>query len=90
MITYKAKHILISELEDAEYVYEKLQAGESFEKLAYEFSECDTATNGGDLGSFRSGEMVAEFEKALYQIKTGEISSPVKTKFGYHIIFRIS
>ena len=84
--SYKASHILLSDKEDAEYILEKLEAGESFEDLAKEFSECDSAVKGGDLGVFSSGTMDAAFEKALYHMKTGDISSPVVTKYGYHII----
>ena len=68
---------------------EELEAGKSFEELAKEYSECDSAKNGGDLGRFQSGTMLAEFEKALYHMKTGEIKSGVKTKFGHHIIKRL-
>lgn len=87
---YQAKHILISEKEDAQYVLEKINQKESFEALAKEFSECESSHNGGDLGRFRSGVMDAEFEKALYQMKPGEVKGPIKTRFGYHIILKIS
>lgn len=89
MEIYKAKHILISEEDDIEYIKEQIDSGKSFEDMAKEFSECDTASNGGDLGTFSSGTMVAEFEKALYFMQVGEIKYGVKTKFGYHIIHRI-
>ena len=85
---YKASHILLSDLEDANYVLEKINNGESFEKLAEDFSECDSAKNKGSLGVFSSGTMDAAFEKALYHMKEGDISSPIKTKYGFHIIKR--
>lgn len=85
---YRARHILVSEADDLNYIMDKLNHGESFEKLAEEFSECDTAAIGGNLGRFQSGTMVPEFEKALYMMEVGEIKSGVKTKFGYHIILR--
>ena len=87
--SYRARHILLEEFDDAEYVLEKLSAGESFEHLARELSECDTAKNGGDLGIFYTGDMLPEFERALYKMKVGEISRPVKTKYGYHIIEKL-
>jgi len=86
---YKAKHILIEDLEDAEYVLEKLASGEKFEDLASELSECQSAEKGGDLGIFNSGVMVPEFERALSKMEIGEISKPVKSKFGYHIILKM-
>lgn len=89
-IYYRAKHILISEEDDIEYILEKLDEGTPFEDLAKEFSECDTAKDGGDLGKFPSGTMLPEFEKALYHMKTNEIKARVRTKFGYHIILRLS
>lgn len=86
---YRASHILLEDMEDAQYVLEKLKSGESFEKLAEEFSECDSSAQGGSLGSFSEGTMDAAFERALYKMKTGEISSPVKTKYGLHIIKKL-
>jgi peptidyl-prolyl cis-trans isomerase C len=86
--TYKARHILLEYEEDALYVLRQLEAGTSFEKLAKDYSECSSSENGGELGAFPSGAMVAEFEKALYHMKAGEVSKPIKTKFGYHIIER--
>lgn len=88
-IYYRAKHILIEELEDLQYIMDKLDQGTSFEELAKEFSSCESAKKGGDLGRFASGTMVAEFERALYHMQPGEIKSGIKTKFGYHIIKRI-
>jgi peptidyl-prolyl cis-trans isomerase C len=86
---YKAKHILISEEDDLEYVMEQINEGVSFENLAKEYSECETAKDGGDLGRFQSGTMLPEFERALFHMKIGEVKSGVKTKFGYHIIWRL-
>lgn len=86
---YRARHILLEDIEDAEYVLEKLASGEKFEDLAREMSECDSAEKGGDLGSFVSGQMNPEFEKAVYQLKEGETSAPVETEFGFHIIERL-
>lgn len=68
---------------------EKLDVGEKFEDLARELSECESASKGGDLGIFNSGSMVPEFERALSKMEVGEISKPVKSKFGYHIILKM-
>ena len=87
-VHYKAKHILLEEEDDVEYVMEKLNSGISFEQLAKEFSSCDSSEKGGDLGRFPSGAMVPEFEKALFHMKIGEIKPGVRSKFGFHIILR--
>jgi len=64
----------------------RLRAGEDFEKLAREVSEGPTARFGGDLGWFRKGVMVKEFEDAVLKLKKGEISEAVRTPFGWHVI----
>lgn len=89
IITYRASHILISDLEDAQYILDKLASGIKFESLAKEFSECDSSSKGGYLGQFSQGTMDAVFERSLSKMKTGEISSPVKTKYGFHIIKKL-
>ncbi len=87
---YKAKHILISEEDDIEYLKDQMDAGANFEDLAREFSECESSEKGGDLGSFSSGTMVPEFERALYHMEPGEIKYGVRTKYGFHIILRVA
>lgn len=86
---YKARHILLEDREDAEEVLKRLSEGEKFEDLARDVSECDTSKDGGELGVFYTGDMVPEFERALYHIKVGEISKPIKTKYGFHIIQKL-
>jgi len=88
-VYYNAKHILLSEVDDTDYIMDQLNNGSKFEDLAREFSECDSATQGGDLGRFPAGTMLPEFERALYHMQVGEVKSKVKTKFGYHIILRL-
>ena len=88
-MTLQAKHILVSHEYEAKDILRKLTQGESFEKLASDFSICSSAKNGGDLGQFPKGRMVPAFEKALLAIKPGEISPIVRTQFGYHIIKRL-
>ncbi len=62
------------------------QKAEKFAALAKEFSACPSGKNGGDLGEFGHGMMVPEFENAAYALEIGQISEPVKTNFGYHLI----
>ncbi|WP_459129519.1 peptidylprolyl isomerase [Guggenheimella bovis] len=83
-------HILVDSEESAKAVKERLEKGESFEELAKELSSCPSKENGGNLGSFGRGRMVPEFEQAAFDLKDGEISGPVQTQFGYHIIKRNS
>jgi foldase protein PrsA len=82
----KASHILVEDEETAKEVKEKLDAGEDFAELAKEYSTDGSAESGGDLGFFGEGSMVAEFEEAAFSMKVDEISDPVKTEYGYHII----
>ena len=64
----------------------RLKAGEKFEDLAKKYSLDGSKDYGGDLGYFTAPEMVAEFSKAAFALKVGEVSQPVKTDFGWHVI----
>lgn len=85
----KAKHILVTHEYEAKDLLKKLQEGKTFEALAKDYSLCSSGANGGDLGVFGKGMMVAPFEKALLALKPEEISGIVKTQFGYHLIKRL-
>lgn len=83
----KASHILVKTEDEAAKILERIKKGEDFASLAKKYSiDPGSAKNGGDLGFFSSGQMVPEFETAAIKLKKGELSQPVKTKFGYHII----
>ncbi len=83
----KASHILVKTEQEAKKVEARLKKGEKFESVAKDASiDKGSAANGGDIGYFSRGEMAPEFEAAAANLKTGEISEPVKTSFGYHII----
>jgi peptidyl-prolyl cis-trans isomerase C len=83
----RASHILVSNVDTAQMLLERIKNGENFEKLAYEYSIDNTAKrNKGDLGYFLWGDMVDEFQQAAFSMQPGEISPPIKSKFGYHII----
>ena len=84
----RARHILVSGDEELAKVQGELKAGKSFDVVAKEFSrDPGSAANGGDLGEFPRGMMVPEFEKAAFALKNpGDVSEPVKTQFGWHII----
>ncbi len=81
-----AKHILVDTEEKANEIKEKINNGLGFEDAAREFSTCPSSSQGGDLGVFTRGKMVPEFENAAFELEVGEISNPVKTQFGYHLI----
>lgn len=83
----EASHILTETKEQAEEVAEKLAAGGDFAELAAEYSlDTASAENGGELGSFAKGAMAPAFEEAAFAMEPGEISEPVETEFGFHII----
>ena len=85
--TASAKHILVDSEEKANDILGKINAGEvSFEDAAKEHSTCPSKGAGGDLGTFGRGQMVPEFENAVFNMNNGEVSGPVKTQFGYHLI----
>lgn len=83
----KASHILVSDENEAKEIKKKLDAGASFEELAkQESQDLLSKEKGGDLGYFNSGRMAPEFETAAYKLKIGQISNPVTSPNGYHII----
>jgi peptidyl-prolyl cis-trans isomerase C len=82
-------HILVTKEQEARAILDQLNKGANFSKLAMEKSQCPSGKKGGDLGTFGRGQMVREFELAAFALKKGEISQPVKTKFGWHIIRRL-
>lgn len=84
--TVRASHILIDNEEKAIEIIREINKGMSFEEAAKNFSSCPSKEAGGDLGEFGKGQMVKEFEDAAFNMEVGELSSPVKSQFGYHII----
>ena len=83
-----ASHILVDTEEKALEILADIKSGKiSFEDAAMENSSCPSKANGGNLGDFGKGQMVPEFDSAVFAMEVGEISeSPVKTQFGYHLI----
>lgn len=82
-------HILVKTEGEAKIIVERLGKGEKFTNIAKESSLCPSGKRGGDLGTFTRGKMVREFETAAFALQKGQVSAPVRTKFGYHIIKRL-
>lgn len=82
----RASHILVKTESEAKNIANQLKTGADFKELAKAHSDCPSGRNGGDLGYFGRGMMVKEFENAAFSMKRGQVSDPVKTQFGYHII----
>ena len=82
----RASHILVNDEEKANALYEEIKNGGDFALIAADNSSCPSSAAGGDLNYFTRGQMVPEFEEAVFSLSIGEISKPVKTQFGYHII----
>ncbi len=81
-----ALHILVKTENEAFSILYDVNHGKDFESAAKEKSICPSGKKGGDLGWFGKNMMVREFEQAAFALKPGEISKPVKTQFGWHII----
>ena len=83
----QARHILVDSEDKAKELAEKIAKGEDFAKLAKENSkDPGSKEDGGMLGFFGRGQMVPQFEEAAYRLKKGEVSPPIKSQFGYHLI----
>ena len=87
----KCSHILVKKQSEAIEILDKIKNGEKFGKMARQFStDSGSAKRDGSLGYFGRGKMVKEFENVAFALQIGEISEPIKTQYGYHIIKRLS
>jgi len=82
----RASHILVEDEKLAKQLKADIEKGASFESMAREHSSCPSKAKGGDLGWFGKGQMVKPFEEAAFSTPENQISAPVKTQFGYHLI----
>lgn len=85
----KCAHILVEKQSQAVEILKEINNGKKFGAAAKEVSTCPSSKKEGDLGYFTKGMMVKEFEDVAFMLQVGEISQPVKTEFGYHIIKRL-
>jgi len=86
VVQVRASHPLVNTEQEAKNILAQLQAGKKFSDLARQLSTCPTGQKGGDLGFFGRGRMVREFEEAAFSMRKGQVSDPVRTPFGYHLI----
>ena len=82
----RASHILVGSRKDADKLLNRIKAGAKFEDLAKKHSQCPSGKKGGDLGFFGPGQMVKPFEDAAFTLNKGDVSNPVQTQFGFHLI----
>lgn len=82
----RASHILVSSEESAQKILDEINEGLDFAEAAQKYSSCPSGQAGGDLGEFGPGQMVPEFDNAVFNMKAGEMSAPIQTQFGYHLI----
>jgi peptidyl-prolyl cis-trans isomerase C len=81
-----ARHILVATEKECNALKTQIENGESFESVAVENSKCPSGRKGGDLGRFGPGEMVPEFDQAVFGGSVGVLYGPIKTQFGYHLL----
>ena len=86
----KCSHILVEKQSEAMQMLEEIKKGKKFGAVAREISKCTSSKKEGDLVYFTKVMMVKEFEDVAFRLQVGEISAPVKTQFGYHIIKRLA
>ena len=82
----RASHILVQTEEEAKDLLAKIKEGADFGELAKEHSLCPSKRDGGDLSFFGRGMMVKPFEDAAFELEVGQVSEPVETQFGWHLI----
>jgi len=86
MARASARHILVASKEACDNLKTQIEAGADFAACAREHSLCPSGKQGGGLGEFGPGQMVREFDKAVFSGEIGKVLGPVQTQFGYHLI----
>jgi len=81
-----ARHILVESEEKCNELKTEIENGTSFDSVAQQHSQCPSGAKGGDLGKFGPGQMVPEFDKAVFSGDVGVLYGPIKTQFGYHLL----
>ena len=86
MPTANARHILVATEAECLKLKADIEAGADFAEVAKANSSCPSRANGGDLGTFTTGQMVKEFDEVVFSGEIGKVLGPVKTQFGYHLL----
>jgi peptidyl-prolyl cis-trans isomerase C len=86
MAKASARHILVPTEEECITLKNQIEGGEDFAEVAKQHSKCPSGRKGGDLGEFRPGQMVREFDEVVFSGDVGKVLGPVRTQFGYHLI----
>jgi peptidyl-prolyl cis-trans isomerase C len=81
-----ARHILVASKEVCEDLKKQIEAGADFAAVAREHSSCPSGKQGGSLGEFGPGQMVKEFDQAVFSGEVGKVLGPIQTQFGYHLL----
>ncbi|MFA7084621.1 MAG: peptidylprolyl isomerase [Arcobacteraceae bacterium] len=86
MARASARHLLVEDENLCKELKQRIENGEEFASIAQEYSQCPSGQNGGDLGEFSQGQMVAEFDAVVFNEAVNVVHGPVKTDFGYHLL----
>lgn len=86
MAKASARHILVATESECLKLKGEIEGGKSFAEVAKKHSQCPSGKSGGELGEFGPGQMVPEFDKAVFKGPVGKVQGPVKTQFGYHLL----
>ncbi|MFA5215551.1 peptidylprolyl isomerase [Sulfuricurvum sp.] len=81
-----ARHILVKTEAECNTLKQEIENGASFAEVAADHSQCPSGRKGGDLGKFSPGQMVKEFDSAVFNGDVGVLYGPIKTQFGYHLL----
>ena len=86
MAQASARHILVDSEERCQELKTAIEGGADFAEVARDNSRCPSSRDGGNLGTFRPGEMVKEFDQVVFSAPLNVVQGPVKTQFGYHLV----
>ncbi len=86
MASASARHLLVESKEKCLELKKEIEGGADFAEVARAHSKCPSGASGGDLGEFRPGQMVPEFDTVVFNEELGKVHGPVKTQFGFHLI----
>ena len=86
MAKASARHILVDDEEQCIQLKTEIESGADFANIAKQYSKCPSGTEGGELGEFGPGQMVKEFDQAVFSGDVNTVLGPIQTQFGYHLV----